>query len=796
MEACQQQKSWQTNHPGNREYLQLGRRAYRHFEDRDYAPAATLYQQAYHAAVVAHAPESALNYLNGLGGARFAMLDYDGALNAFIELREASRRAGNRLWFSTACSNLCSLYMQIGDTASARTVAEQGLQIPNDGRISYRSQFMGVLGLLASGSGDDRQALSYFRDAVSDAEIRGDDRLRFEAWSHYAQGLFHAGYLDDAETAGLNMYRLGGLASVREPRPAYLLLARIHRSRGKHALSLALIERGLAVPARRDDRQLWRMYFLYERAMLRSAEGRLPEAASDLRLALRDAHNWREAIAPSDSLRSGAEFWLKDVYDAYIEVATKTNSASGGFLAVEEERAASLVQMLAASHPPGASERSSQYWVDLARLRTLEIARIANPAAYDAEGARQIALRISEADARKLATFNRAANNERENLLSRNTLNDIQRRIAAGEAVLSLHLSKTGSFLWAVTSDSFEMHQLPARATLEPIAERFRTAVQHSAPERDRLGAELYSGLFGSLSARVLAKRSWIVTSDDSLFEVPFGSLVVRENNANSAPVYLVERHDTHRIPTALLLAEAPSTAANGPFLAVGDGIYNTADKRWTATHPAMAGFASLFTSGRTSASIELPRLVSSTYELESCAAAWNPNRPPILLTGARVSRAKIVPALRQNPAVIHIAAHVLSPNGRPDQALIHLGLTPGGAPEVLTTSDVTGLRTEGALVVLSGCSSAAGNSVRGTGVLGLTRAWLLAGARAVVGSRWPVADNTGDLFRSFYSHLASSPGRTGYSSALQQAKLDMLRSGTWRSDPNYWGAFYLVTKD
>lgn len=80
---------------------------------------------------------------------------------------------------------------------------------------------------------------------------------------------------------------------------------------------------------------------------------------------------------------------------------------------------------------------------------------------------------------------------------------------------------------------------------------------------------------------------------------------------------------------------------------------------------------------------------------------------------------------------------------------------------------------------------------------MGLTRAWLLAGARAVMGSRWPVPDDSGDLFRSFYAHLAAfNNGRSGLSYALQQAELDMLRSGQWRSDPRYWGAFYVLAKE
>jgi len=247
------------------------------------------------------------------------------------------------------------------------------------------------------------------------------------------------------------------------------------------------------------------------------------------------------------------------------------------------------------------------------------------------------------------------------------------------------------------------------------------------------------------------------------------------------------------------MLTNAPAPLARGPFLAVGDGIYNVADERWAAGHSAskLAGFSRLFEHGRTNPPLELPRLVSSTYELRSSAAAWNSQARPVLLTGSNASREKLVTALREKPAVIHIAAHVLYPKEDPDRPWIYLGLSPDGTPDVLTTHDVKQLRADGALVVLNGCSSAAANSESGAGIMGLTRNWLLAGARAVVGSRWPVPDDTGDLFRSFYAHLASSEdGNPRLGFALQQAQLQMLRSHTWRSDPRYWGAFYLLTKE
>jgi CHAT domain-containing protein len=86
-----------------------------------------------------------------------------------------------------------------------------------------------------------------------------------------------------------------------------------------------------------------------------------------------------------------------------------------------------------------------------------------------------------------------------------------------------------------------------------------------------------------------------------------------------------------------------------------------------------------------------------------------------------------------------------------------------------------------------------------GEGISGLSRAWLVAGARSVVASLWPTPDDTGQLFRSFYTNLRGSTG-TGagveVARALRQAQLDMLHSAGWRAQSRYWAAFFITGKE
>ena len=107
----------------------------------------------------------------------------------------------------------------------------------------------------------------------------------------------------------------------------------------------------------------------------------------------------------------------------------------------------------------------------------------------------------------------------------------------------------------------------------------------------------------------------------------------------------------------------------------------------------------------------------------------------------------------------------------------------------VLTSYQISTMKLNADLVVLSGCETGVGQNAGAEGIVGLTRSFLVAGARGVCASLWPVQDiATEKLMRAFYSRLLTH--RLDTSHALRESKLTMLRSG---AAPCQWAPFTLT---
>ena len=141
----------------------------------------------------------------------------------------------------------------------------------------------------------------------------------------------------------------------------------------------------------------------------------------------------------------------------------------------------------------------------------------------------------------------------------------------------------------------------------------------------------------------------------------------------------------------------------------------------------------------------------------------------------------------------LHVATHGFVNEAEPD--LSGLLLYPdsiAGEDGLLAVGEVYNLHLNTDLVTLSACETGIGQIASGEGVLGFTRAFLYAGAERVLVSLWQVQDAaTAELMLAFYERILQNPA-PDYSSQLQQAKLQLIESGSY-SHPYYWSPFVLI---
>jgi CHAT domain-containing protein len=138
--------------------------------------------------------------------------------------------------------------------------------------------------------------------------------------------------------------------------------------------------------------------------------------------------------------------------------------------------------------------------------------------------------------------------------------------------------------------------------------------------------------------------------------------------------------------------------------------------------------------------------------------------------------------------AVLHLTAHFDLDRSNPQSTRILLGQDQrSNEPSDLNYVASLNLRKTN-LVVLSGCQTQVGKRSRGDDAIGLTRAFIYAGAPSVVASLWSVDDDaTQKLMIAFYTHLNQGLSKA---EALRAAQADLRQQ---YPNPYYWAGFVLT---
>ena len=141
--------------------------------------------------------------------------------------------------------------------------------------------------------------------------------------------------------------------------------------------------------------------------------------------------------------------------------------------------------------------------------------------------------------------------------------------------------------------------------------------------------------------------------------------------------------------------------------------------------------------------------------------------------------------------SLIHFAAHGDAERGEIALSPISSRGTPHEEDYLLTVAEISQVRLRAKLVVLSCCNSASGQ-IRAEGVVGIARAFLASGARAVLAALWAISDNATMRFMNrFYEHLVHGESA---SESLHQAMKSMRENSF--SEVKHWAPFMLIGDD
>ena len=402
-----------------------------------------------------------------------------------------------------------------------------------------------------------------------------------------------------------------------------------------------------------------------------------------------------------------------------------------------------------------------------------------------------------------------------------------------------------------VDRDRLSHHALGEWEPVADLIQEYRSAVsQRDGAALTAAAAALYRHLWASLTSRIPENAVIHISPDDSLHLFPFAALQNPETHRYLIQSHTIQMlgaaRDLLRRPLGEtskrpVVAYAPTYSLGTDTISIDRSPERAAadDKSElslviaqtsTTDMPPIAQAPSLRTVDTTRSGLYFDHLPGALAEGKKITDLLS-NLTPQPLVGAAATEAAIRAV--SGPRFLHIATHgfylggdelpsekgsrfaqiepVLldvestSPPGsltaaQQENPLLRSGLALAGANDgirgedeaedgVLTALEAQSLDLVGTeLVVLSACDTGVGEVRTGQGVVSLQRAFLEAGAGAVVYSLWKVDDEaTQQLMTSLYGGLLSD-GILPLE-RLRQVQLEML-SGDTHAAPWYWAAF------
>jgi CHAT domain-containing protein len=339
---------------------------------------------------------------------------------------------------------------------------------------------------------------------------------------------------------------------------------------------------------------------------------------------------------------------------------------------------------------------------------------------------------------------------------------DIARRLHA--SVLFYWLGQQRSYLWVITPAKTTCLTLPAAPEIDQVVKSYR---QTLIDGRDPLetananGQKLYEMLIEPAKNLIPQGSRVMLLPDGSLYGLNFETLIVPGPKLH----YWIEDVTLTTASSLTLLAAAvgarPAPNGKSIFL-VGDTVSPNAD---------------------------FPKLPQAAAEMQSIEKYF-PEPRRAVLSGSGATPAAYLSGKPEQYAYLHFVTHGTASRARPLESAVVLSKQKDDDSYKLYARDIVKRRLTAYLVTISACNGAGTRAFSGEGLVGLSWAFLRAGAHNVIGALWEVSDSAApQLMDKLYDGLSRGQHPAD---ALRDAKLSLLHSeGVFRR-PYYWAPFQL----
>ncbi|MGB5753658.1 MAG: CHAT domain-containing tetratricopeptide repeat protein [Thermoanaerobaculia bacterium] len=705
------------------------------------------------------------DWLKGKGDVFHDVGRHSEGLELYRQAMESYESAGLKRELVEALNELATIHLRLGDLASAEEYQREALDLARS--IVFRR---GVVASLASlGELEWRrerfeESATFLGEALDGALEIEDQNLASSCRTQLVLTLRDQGRLEDAlslASSGVEIAR--GLESRLHTAAALYALGNVELLAGEAIQALDHCKEGSALLTDLGEPEIaWQLAHGQGKAL--EELGRYEEAMAAYKEAVRLIEAVRERLR-EESFRSG---YLEDKHQVYVDLSRlllRLERPEEAFSYAERLRARSYLDLLAESPIPRLTAEQKRREMELRqRIRGLQQSLREETDSEFEPRRRAMALFAAELEQaeREYADFLSDLRTVDPDFAATWSLSvpeavTIREALPAGTALVEFVVGRDQVLVFLLGPERLETHVAPlSRRDLQTKVELTRQLIQKRDNDDWRFpAASLAAALIEPLEAEgwLDAVQHLYLVPHDTLHYLPFAVLPRGPEGR-----VLVQDYQLTYLPSAgtLVYARAGGAAAEGLLV--------------------LAPMSS--------------RLKHTGAEARAVAEAFPDSNKVLMGDQATESSFK---ALSKDFKVLHLATH--STWNRLNPLLSALQLEAGdGEDGRLEVHEVLDLRLGADLVTLSACETALGSGYFGQtpvgdDFVGLTRAFLHAGSRAVLASLWEVDDrSTLELMQSFYQYRdAQGPARA--LAEVQRSRLE----GSASADPYQWAAFVVV---